>query len=129
PRGWWHDVIPLENQETFHVAVGLHPPHAIDYIKWAVGNLLPQHLEGRHALRSTNPQDAVKEATQKLAEILVTETNIVKFLEEANNLERPNSPFAIEKYGRKFPRPPSNGVIILSHNNSQIGVDGSILAG
>lgn len=51
PRGWWHDAIPLDNEETFHIAVGMHPTYETDYFSWYANNILSQNVFFRKSLR------------------------------------------------------------------------------
>ncbi|RQS12808.1 JmjC domain-containing protein [Burkholderia sp. Bp8998] len=39
PRGWWHTAIPL-NEETFHLAVGVHESTVSDYIKYLANEII-----------------------------------------------------------------------------------------
>ncbi|AWU98774.1 hypothetical protein DM992_03760 [Burkholderia sp. JP2-270] len=39
PRGWWHTAIPL-NEETFHLAVGVHESTISDYIKYLANEII-----------------------------------------------------------------------------------------
>lgn len=52
PRGWWHTAVPL-NEETFHVAVGIHGASVVDYVKWMTEAVLPHLLECREMLAFT----------------------------------------------------------------------------
>lgn len=50
PRGWWHSADSLENQETHHIAVGLHPPLMEDYARWAADEVSQYRVEPRRSL-------------------------------------------------------------------------------
>ncbi|WP_082725038.1 JmjC domain-containing protein [Burkholderia sp. NRF60-BP8] len=39
PRGWWHTAIPL-NEETFHLAVGVHESTISDYVKYVANEII-----------------------------------------------------------------------------------------
>ncbi|MGZ2743136.1 JmjC domain-containing protein [Burkholderia stagnalis] len=39
PRGWWHTAIPF-NEETFHLAVGVHEATVSDYIKYLANEII-----------------------------------------------------------------------------------------
>jgi ribosomal protein L16 Arg81 hydroxylase len=47
PRGWWHNAEALPCTPTFHVAVGVHPVIALDYIKWLMEEIFPSNLAFR----------------------------------------------------------------------------------
>lgn len=49
PRGWWHQVMPLE-EGSLHFSVGTYAPTTQDYLSWLCTRVLPQALEGRMAL-------------------------------------------------------------------------------
>lgn len=96
PRGWWHEVTPLTETDTIHLAVGIHAPLMLDYIIWACGNLLPNHLEMRKALLGM-PEDkqVVNEAIQVLAKTLCTPQTLENFYARSKIRERIVTPFQI----------------------------------
>ncbi|WP_431823978.1 JmjC domain-containing protein [Burkholderia sp. F1] len=51
PRGWWHEAIPINNQETFHIAAGVHTAKFIDYLDWLLRARLPDTLIARTTAR------------------------------------------------------------------------------
>jgi hypothetical protein len=53
PRGWWHNAEALPCTPTFHVAVGVHPIIALDYIKWLAEEVFPNNLAFRETIRKT----------------------------------------------------------------------------
>lgn len=70
PRGWWHEAIPVDNQETFHIAAGAHTATFIDYLDWLVRTRLPDKLIARKSARfEIDNQDLLIQ----LADILSTE--------------------------------------------------------
>lgn len=68
PRGWWHEVIPLDNQPSLHVATGIHSPKIFEYLKW----VLLKKMQSDVVFRNTMPlggtdNDSVSQACQLLA--------------------------------------------------------------
>jgi ribosomal protein L16 Arg81 hydroxylase len=51
PRGWWHQVTPLD-QPSFHLSVGLFVPTVFDYVMWVMSRALPQNPSARKGLLS-----------------------------------------------------------------------------
>ena len=49
PRGWWHQVTPLD-QPSFHLSVGLFVPTVFDYVMWVMSRALPQNPSARQGL-------------------------------------------------------------------------------
>lgn len=41
PRGWWHEVTPMANEPSFHLAIGGHTAKLLDYLMWVANDLLP----------------------------------------------------------------------------------------
>ncbi|MDC8760634.1 cupin domain-containing protein [Janthinobacterium fluminis] len=42
PRGWWHDVTPIDGEETLHIAAGIHTSKIHDYMSWICAEILPK---------------------------------------------------------------------------------------
>ena len=92
PRGWWHRVAPVEDKPTLHVAVGAHSPLVLDYLIWACGNKLPDHLLFRKSVNSIEDNGGqLADIIAKLSEILVTQSTFDEFLQRAQSRERVNS--------------------------------------
>lgn len=51
PRGWWHEVNPIEGQPSLHIAVGIHTPKIFEYIKWILTNKMLAHPAFRETMR------------------------------------------------------------------------------
>lgn len=56
PRGWWHETESFPNEETFHIAAGVHVPKVIDYAAWLCHRVMSRHLSSRQSIKweSTN---------------------------------------------------------------------------
>lgn len=92
PRGWWHKVSPVNNQPTFHLAVGAHTPLILDYLVWACGNKLPEHLQFRKSVHSIQVGgDQLEDAMSTLSEILTKREIFEEFIERAKSRERVNT--------------------------------------
>src|SRR5262245_12423447 len=58
PRGWWHQVMPLE-QGSLHFSIGTYAPTTQDFMLWLCSKVVPQTIAGRVALDvATNDQIA-----------------------------------------------------------------------
>jgi ribosomal protein L16 Arg81 hydroxylase len=70
PRGWWHNVIPLE-EASFHLSVGVFAPTVIDYVMWSCNRYLQSQPASRKGLGAgaTSREDIVK--TMQLASAAV----------------------------------------------------------
>lgn len=92
PRGWWHRVTPVDNQPTFHLAVGAHTPLILDYLVWACGNKLPEHLPFRKSVNSIESDDGqMAQVMAMLSDILTMPETFQEFLQRAQSRERVNS--------------------------------------
>jgi ribosomal protein L16 Arg81 hydroxylase len=92
PRGWWHRVTPVENKPTLHLAIGAHTPLLLDYLIWACGNKLPDHLPFRKSVNSVETDDGQLEIIiAKLSDILIEKSTFQDFLQRAQSRERVNS--------------------------------------
>lgn len=48
PRGWWHDVTPLDT-DSLHLSIGTYPPSVRDYLLWICSTQLPASIAARKA--------------------------------------------------------------------------------
>jgi ribosomal protein L16 Arg81 hydroxylase len=81
PRGWWHTAIP-DNDETFHIAVGVHPARLAHYAAWICQSMLSQHLCARQSI--SNHQDE----TKYLEEIVTCFSHLALNRENLSNFKR-----------------------------------------
>ena len=49
PRGWWHNVVPLQ-EASFHLSVGVFVPSVLDYVMWSCNRFLQGQLAARKGL-------------------------------------------------------------------------------
>ncbi|WP_342612877.1 cupin domain-containing protein [Burkholderia ambifaria] len=98
PRGWWHNAQGL-NERTFHLAVGIHPPRMIDYVKWIAEQLLPSKLEARRGARCADEASgAVDELTAALSALVSDKENFRAFTMDWASKERFKSSFDLSRY-------------------------------
>lgn len=101
PRGWWHDAIAF-NEQTFHIAVGVHVPHVADYISWVCGAKLKEHLPFRKAINVNTPSfDDVEAMSQLLFEAIFAKENLEFFCKQVRLSARQVGPFDLQ--GNVFP--------------------------
>lgn len=93
PRGWWHCATPI-GEETFHVAIGVHPPYVSDYISWLCSYKLPQFLSCRQSLSFVEDNnDKVIAAVQDVGAALASADNLREYLSLIRNSDRVQSGF------------------------------------
>lgn len=78
PRGWWHQVIPLD-VGSFHIAVGSYEPSLYDYIVQTSAKYLEQQLTARRAFSMANYREAVTALMQQLPAVLLDPANARAF--------------------------------------------------
>ncbi len=79
PRGWWHEAIPLDHQDTFHIAVGVFPIKIIDYFQWIISKKLCNVLAGREYLNNFK-QNIIATASESLISMAHSSDNYNEFL-------------------------------------------------
>lgn len=123
PRGWWHEAIPLENEETLHIAVGIHTSHIVDYIVWSCFNALQNFIELRQSIRlERNELDKVESALTAVQETLLNPDNLTKYRHALVSSERIVTPFSVAEFGKNtHPGMAPNAKLSL---NTSFGVDG-----
>lgn len=87
PRGWWHEVTPL-NSDSLHLSVGTYPATLCDYMIWMCRSHLPQLADARKSC--SNDTAAMAVALQRVMKIfseqVLNKTNMQQFIN--NNQER-----------------------------------------
>jgi ribosomal protein L16 Arg81 hydroxylase len=48
PRGWWHEVTPLQ-EPSLHLSVGIYVPSVFDALNWLSRRVLPFEMAARHS--------------------------------------------------------------------------------
>jgi ribosomal protein L16 Arg81 hydroxylase len=101
PRGWWHEAIPLPDEETFHIAVGIHPMFLRDYIAWSCFKTFPSDVALRKSIKAEcNDTTELSDAAKVAQAFLVDEVNLTSYKREIFSNERVISRFSLETLGR-----------------------------
>lgn len=101
PRGWWHEAIPLPNEETFHIAVGIHPIFLRDYIAWSCFKTFPSDVALRKSIKAEcNALEELPDAMKVAQALLLDEANLADYKREIFSKERVISRFSLETLGR-----------------------------
>ncbi|MDA8455137.1 cupin domain-containing protein [Acidovorax sp. GBBC 3334] len=97
PRGWWHEAIPLENEETVHIAVGIHTLKVIDYLNWLCNSVVEQELSFRKTLKfEKENQKMILIALKNLESAWIDPENHRAFKDAQIGQERVNSAFHLQ---------------------------------
>lgn len=126
PRGWWHEALPIEQEETFHIAVGVHTAHIVDYLTWCSGNCFANDLNFRESF-TTQP---LKEFTQaNVLDILNNIQNINKFKTVQVEQDKVISPFILSNISKKVKKITNekNGILFLNTSYSTSIFDNNLL--
>lgn len=90
PRGWWHTAIP-SNEETFHIAAGIHPARLAHYASWICQSLLTEHLCARQSLSDQkNEGKHLEQIAACFRNLLLNHENLSNFkrtLREYNHIK------------------------------------------
>eukprot|EP01037_Dinobryon_pediforme_P025857 gene25857-28165_t len=99
PRGWWHRAIPLENQETFHIAAGVHTAKVTDFVAWIVEQLLPEHIESRRSITPySDHQKHISECLAMLNRVISDPVNMQMFIDKMQALNNVYEPVDFNSY-------------------------------
>lgn len=126
PRGWWHEALPIENEETFHIAVGVHTAHIVDYLTWCSGNIFSNDINLRKSF-TTKP---IEEFTQvNILNALNNADNINKFKFMQVEQDKVVSPFILSNISGvvKNNEDGKNGILFLNTSYAISIFDDSIL--
>ena len=97
PRGWWHEVHPIAGQPSLHIAVGIHTPKVIDYLKWLLMNKMSSQIVFRESMSLTKFDDAsIAEAAQLLMSSSISSESYEEYLNalKTSLAEKPYIDFA-----------------------------------
>lgn len=50
PRGWWHEVTPLQERPSLHAAIGVHSVKMHDYLRWVLNQRMTASKTHRQTL-------------------------------------------------------------------------------
>jgi ribosomal protein L16 Arg81 hydroxylase len=90
PRGWWHEVTPLD-QPSFHLSVGLFVPTVFDYAMWILSRALPQHPSARKGLLGYESINDLAAAMQSVTAAAMDPTYVAEFLKMIADQRRPTT--------------------------------------
>jgi len=96
PRGMWHEAIPLDNQESFHLAIGTYPLKMVDFCEWIIKNKLHENLLGREYIFSDSDANSMNDLASYFSGLLTNNEVLKEFMEECNNDLRFRSEFNLE---------------------------------
>lgn len=96
PRGWWHTAIPL-NEETFHIAVGVHPIRNKDYIEWLINNKASEFLSYRKSFK-LEAEGEIESLANFLACEIKKPENLLLFNKKIDENKLMFNSFSIEKF-------------------------------
>ena len=83
PRGWWHEVLPLDGEPSFHVAYGVHTVKVHEFLKWLLVKHMPQAVEFRQSLDDVSAREKnLLEAVAILSAASLSEKNITDYVNE-----------------------------------------------
>ena len=96
PRGWWHTAIPT-NEETFHVAVGVHPARMAHYATWICQHLLPDYLPARYSLtKFSDDKENLEKMFSHFQELLLKPENLSNFKNVITEYNQIKPEFALQ---------------------------------
>ncbi|WP_159991644.1 cupin domain-containing protein [Pelistega ratti] len=111
PRGWWHDPIPV-GEETVHLAIGIFPPYANNYLNWITKKVVDNEV-ARKSLHSFAQDEVLLEELAKVtSDSIKDRANYMRFLEEFYDSKRIESPLNLE--------------IFANHKNTSLSEDTKI---
>ena len=97
PKGWWHEVAPIDGEPTCHIAVGVHAMRVKDFVGWVCAAKLEQHLEFREALHHDQRDvPEVNRVTEILTELISDREILAEYRKLTANEERVNTQFRLE---------------------------------
>ncbi len=97
PRGWWHEAVPLQGEETLHIAIGIHTLKVIDYLNWLFQNMAGQEVSFRKTLKfEKNNRQVILGALKDLESAWTDPKNHQAFKEAQVEQERMSSAFHLQ---------------------------------
>ena len=87
PRGWWHQVTPLD-QPSFHLSVGLFVPTVFDYVMWVMSRALPQNPSARKGLLGRDSLNDLPAVIQSATAAALDPVYVAEFLKMISEQRR-----------------------------------------
>lgn len=98
PRGWWHEAMPIENTPTFHIAAGIHTAKTVDYIQWAIQEVMPKHIEARRSFTISGSKNVyIQELMSLMVKELMKPELIERFTSELKLMGREYEPVDLDR--------------------------------
>lgn len=89
PRGWWHNAEALLDEQTFHIAVGVHPVLVLDYVKWLAAETFKNGEIFREVLKlDQSGADQMTRLAHQVAEEFVNPIALARFAAAQRQGER-----------------------------------------
>ncbi len=105
PRGWWHDPIPV-GEETVHLAIGIFPAYANNYLTWVANNIVEKEAARVSLFDYESDLSSIEDLSNTVSEYILDKNNFSKFMEDF--------------YGKKRVERPLNLEIFADHRNSRL---------
>ncbi|MDB5987257.1 MAG: hypothetical protein JWR16_2310 [Nevskia sp.] len=89
PRGWWHNVVPLD-EASFHLSVGVYIPTVLDYVLWSCSRYLQLQPSARKGLvGGAATQDDIAKAMQAAAAAALNPAHLADYMKSIAERQRP----------------------------------------
>lgn len=98
PRGWWHEALPIENTPTFHIAAGIHTAKAVDYVQWAMQEVMPKHIEARRSFTIAGSNESTIQAlVSRISKEVMDPELIGRFVSELKLMGKEYQPVDLDR--------------------------------
>lgn len=92
PRGWWHEVTPM-NTGSWHLSIGLYTPTYADYVSWICQQTLAALPAARAGAIAAPDADTTLGIVQALQQALDQPTSFTAFLRQQQAAQQPHGDF------------------------------------
>ncbi|MDP5215257.1 cupin-like domain-containing protein [Pseudoalteromonas tunicata] len=96
PRGMWHEAIPIENQETLHLAIGTYPLKVSDFCEWVIKNKIHESIVGREYLIGDHDSHLMESLADCFKRLVTNKETINEFVELKRSEHRFRSEFNLK---------------------------------
>ena len=118
PRGWWHQVIPIDGA-SFHLSVGVYVPTMLEYVLWACQRYLPAELIARKGLSATQLSELSKDLTalgQAVTAAVANPAHVTEFKRSLADLQKPPSAMDLALLLNTEATLHDNSLVTLNHS-------------
>ncbi|STO63643.1 Cupin superfamily protein [Haemophilus parahaemolyticus] len=98
PRGWWHDPVPI-GEETVHLAIGIFPAYANNYLTWVSQNIVEKEIARESLIHYGRDEKLLEDLAIQTANYIKDKENYYKFIEEFYDKKRLEKPLKLEVFG------------------------------